>query len=249
MNHSFKRKVLILISDEREHYSLVGFEEVDLIFRRYSGKKNNDPRIRPFPVPYMNAVANTNPKPFESREVNVFFSGYLNRNRVDLYKQFCPQWWLPKKNLPGKYAKELARRSVEKFCRERNFDRAIKGGKIAFTEWFGKGLPPMAYAETLANTKIAICPPGFVSHETIRHSEAMKMGCIIITAPLPETFFYSGSPMITLNDWSDLRTTLNNLLSNPDRMLELHHNTREWWHKIYSEEAMAAYVATQLANL
>jgi hypothetical protein len=39
------------------------------------------------------------------------------------------------------------------------------------------------------------------------------------------------------------------LLNNPERMLELHHNTREWWHKIYSEEAMAAYVATQLANL
>lgn len=38
INHSFKRKVLILISDERENYSLEGFEEVDLIFRSYSSK-------------------------------------------------------------------------------------------------------------------------------------------------------------------------------------------------------------------
>ena len=49
-----------------------------------------------FPVGYHNAAGSAEPVDFDQRGISVFFSGYLNRNRLDLYKQFRPVWWLPR---------------------------------------------------------------------------------------------------------------------------------------------------------
>ena len=144
--------------------------------------------------------------------------------------------------------KELARRAVERLTRERAFTDAIPGGLIAVTEWFGKGLPPEEYAQTLANTKIALCPPGFVSHETIRHWEALRLGCVVISAPLPANRFYEGSPIIQLEDWSSLRPLLTDLLGDPARLRGLHVATVEWWKSRCSEKAVAEYMANLLTS-
>lgn len=111
-----------------------------------------------------------------------------------------------------------------------------------------QGLPQEQYAQTLANTRIAICPPGFASHETIRHWEAMRLGCIIITAPLPDNRFYRNSPMIVLDHWADLRPTIDRLLANTEEMMRLHLATSDWWNNRCGEQALAHHVAGVLAN-
>ena len=237
-------RVLIVIADEREVFPCTEFLDYRQIFRAYGNPSGASSRIHAFPVGYLNAAGQVDPVPFEERHITVFFSGYLNRNRLDLYKQFRPVWWLPKRNLPqNRYVREISRRAIEKLTRERCFPNAIPGGHIAFTEWFGKGLPTEEYARMLARAKIAICPPGFVSHETIRHWEAMRLGCVIISAPLPPNRFYKDSPIIQLADWSDIKPLLDDLLGNPEKLHALHLKTVDWWKQRCSETAVAEYMA------
>ncbi len=234
--------VLILISDEKEIFPLNRFPGYDSVFRAY-GKPSPGDSWHPFPIGYLEATGTTEPIPFGQRKHSVFFSGYLNRNRIDLYKQFKPLFWLPRRNLPNRQLREIARRIVEKFHRKRDFSGQFPDSIIQFTEWFGKGYPPGEYARILADSKIAICPPGFVSHETIRHWEAMRMGCVIISAPLPAIRFYENSPIIQLKDWSELKPLLSRLLADPEELLQRHLAMREWCESVTSEPAVARYLA------
>lgn len=237
-------RVLIVIADEREVFPCEEFLSYKVVFRAYGAPSGGKSRVHPFPVGYFNAAGEAESVPFARRKHAVFFSGYLNRNRLDLYKQFRPVWWLPKRNLPHhKYVREIARRALEKLTKERAFPGVLPSGHIAFTEWFGKGLAPEEYARTLANAKIALCPPGFESHETIRHWEAMRLGCVVISAPLPPNRFYKDSPIIELKDWSELMPLLKDLLSNPERLRELHVATVQWWETVCCDDAVAAYMA------
>jgi len=237
-------RVLIVIADECEVFPCEYFLSYRAVFRAYGAPTGGASRIHAFPVGYFNAVGAAQAVDFERRRYSAFFSGYLNRNRLDLYKQFRPIWWLPKRNLPrNKYVREIGRRAIEKLTRERDFPNAVPGGHVAFTEWFGKGLPPEDYARILADTKIALCPPGFKSHETIRHWEAMRLGCVVISAPLPPNRFYRDSPILQLQDWSELKPLLDDLLADPDRLLALHRATVDWWNEVCSEHAVADYMA------
>ncbi|WP_338684454.1 hypothetical protein [Haloferula helveola] len=241
-------KVLIVISDEREVFPVDDYLSYRAVFRAYGFHDLLAPNVHSFPVSYFNAAGEAEPVPFGERETSVFFSGYMNRNRVDLFKQFCQIGWLPRRNLKGKYPKEAIRRMVSKFYRQRSFNDVWADAKIGFTEWFAKGLPPEEYARVLANSKIALCPPGFESHETIRHWEAMRLGCVIISGPLPNNRFYRGSPIIQIRDWSALLPLVADLLAQPDALEAIHRATTRWWDEVCSEEAVASYMAEILAG-
>lgn len=241
--------VLILIADERAVFPLEDFMSYRVIFRAHGNPKGGKSRIYPFPIGYFNEAGTAESIPFEKRATSIFFSGYLNRNRVDVYKQFHPVWWLPKHNLPhNRYIRELLCRSLKKIHKQRNIVGSLPGARIRFTEWFGKGFHPEEYARILADSKISICPPGFIMSETIRHWEAMRLGCITISAPLPQIYFYRGGPIIELNDWSQLIPVLNELLSNPNRARELHEATVAWWKLKCSSVAIADYMARVIEN-
>ena len=100
----------------------------------------------------------------------------------------------------------------------------------------------------LASSKIALCPPGFISHETIRHWEALRLGCVVISAPLPPNRFYKDSPIIQLKDWSKLRPLLDHLLTNTNELWNLHKATEGWWKRMCSEQAVADYMARVIAE-
>jgi len=243
---SKRRNALILLADEHGRFPESATLGFDIVFRQYMNSSLAESRFYHFPVGYHEAAGLVEMIPFEKRKINLFFSGYRNRNRVDLYKQFRKTLWLPTFNLPGRHVKELARRAVDKFCSERDFSECYPDSIIRFTEWFGKGLPPDEYATILANTRIAVCPPGFISSETIRHWEAMRLGCVIITAPLPDNIFYKKSPMIVIKDWSNFHQTIADLIANPDKLEKIHQETVIWWDNYCSETAVAIYMANIL---
>ncbi|MBC7980913.1 MAG: hypothetical protein H7Y36_10155 [Armatimonadetes bacterium] len=243
-----QKTALIVLADERELFNAYPLPQEYIVFKSYSEKHTADSREHPFPVGYFDAAGSAEPVPFSERSVNVFFSGFLNRNRVDIYKQFRRIPWLPTKNLVNQHAKEIARRLVDKLCPERTFHHAFPDSRISFTEGFAKGLNPAEYGALLANTRIAICPPGFVSHETIRHWEAMKHGCVIISAPLPPSRFYRGAPLIELRDWSKLKSVIQELLNDPAELLLRHESTLRWWQDMCSEKAVALYMANILCQ-
>ena len=240
--------ILILIGDERNIFPVGDYFAYKMIFRAYGNPKGGDTRIHPFPIGYFNQSGVEEIKNFDERNISVFFSGYLNRNRIDLYKQFNRIWWLPIRNLTNCYTKEIARRLVERFYRERDFNDLISNSIIKFTEWFGKGLSPDVYAKTLSFSKIVICPAGFVTGETIRHWEALRHGCVLISAPLPPVHFYKDSPIIQLDDWSKLMPLLNELLSDPSRLKALHQKSLDWWTSHCSEEAVAEFMIKSILS-
>ena len=242
-------RVLIIVGDEKEVFPVENFLSYRAIFRSYGNPSRELSNVHAFPVGYFDAAGTEETVPFNERTHSFFFSGYLNRNRVDLYKQFRTISWLPKRNLKNRLIKELARRAVEKLCPERNFNDVFPGARVGFTEWFGKGLDPAVYARTLASSKIALCPAGFVSSETIRHWEAMRLGCVVISTPLPPNRYYKNSPIIELQDWSELKPTLSRLLADPDELRARHEATVDWWNRVCSEQAVAEYLADEIRRL
>ena len=68
---------------------------------------------------------------------------------------------------------------------------------------------------------------GFVSYATIHHWEALRLGCMVISAPLPPNRFYKDSPIIQLKDWSELKPVLADMLADPARLCGLHKATME----------------------
>ncbi len=240
------KHVLILLADECEVFPLEDFPDYWAVFRAY-GFSGNHRRINDFPVGYQNAAGQVVAIPFEQRKHPVFFSGCLNGSRVDFYKQFEPIRWLPQQNIPTRQLREIARRLIVKSRKRREFDNFYPDSLIRFTDGFGQGFSPDEYARILADTKIALCPPGFVSSETIRHWEALRLGCIVISGPLPPNRFYRGSPIIQLRNWSDLRPVIDNLLANPREMLAIHQATTAWWRDVCSETGIAYEIATALS--
>lgn len=234
---------LIVLADEREVFDPRLLPAGYTVFRAYSDASLEQGTAKAFPVGYFDAVADAEGKDFSARTLDLAFTGYLNRNRVDLLKQFYPVSWLPKKNIPGAALRELARRIANKTISTRDFSQAYPASRIGFTDGFGKGLAPTEYAKQLGDTRISICPPGFVSNESIRHWESMKLGCVIISAPLPPSRFYRGSPIIMLEDWSRLRHVIDDLLENPAELLIRHHAMVQWWSEICSEQAVGRYLA------
>lgn len=245
---SERKTVLIVLADERELFDADRLPPGYIVFKSYSAKHQKGSRAHPFPVGYFDGVGRTPPVAFGQRSVNVFFSGFLNRNRVDLYKQFRPIPWLPKHNLKHRHTREFASRLVNHFCKERIFSDLYPASQIKFTEGFAQGLDPAEYASLLANTRIAICPPGFVSHETIRHWEAMRLGCVILSAPLPSNRFYRNSPIMQLQDWSHLDSVLRGLLDDPVKMMAIHLESLRWWQDVCSEKAVGRYMADIILN-
>lgn len=236
-------QVLILIADERNVFPVEDYPEFRVIFRAHGNPPGGVTRLHPFPIGYFNEVGSQTSVSFAERDVSVFFAGFMNRNRVDFYKQFQPLWWLGQKNIPGRYPRELARRILKRFPKSLDFDGFLPDAIVRFTGGFAKGLSGPEYAQTLARTKIALCPPGFVANETIRHWEAMRLGCIVISAPLPPLHFYKGSPIIELDDWSNLVPTLKDLLKDPENLHRRHLATVNWWKSKCCDEAVADYMA------
>lgn len=239
-------QVLVLLSDEKGVFPDRRFPRYAHVFRAYGAPSPAD-RWRPFPIGYHTATGLQDPIPFEKRSCPVFFSGNLNRNRLDLYRQFQPVRWLPLRNLKDGTIQEIVHRVVGKLYKERVFDDSCGPGSIIrFTAGFGQGFGPNEYASLLANTKIAICPGGFVSNETIRHWEAMRLGCVIISAPLPHIPFYDGSPIIQLSDWSKLQPLLHALRSDSVGLMQRHEAMVSWWHNVAGEAATARSMASHL---
>lgn len=243
-----ERRVLIILSDEKEAFPVDEFLSYRAIFKSYGCPEHIDPKVHSFPVGYFNAAGRAYPVPFDQRATSVFFSGCLNRNRLELFRQFQGMPWLPNTRRWSRPMKEIACRIASKLHRKRDFNDALENGRVGFTEWFGKGLPPEEYAEVLRHTKIALCPAGFHSNETIRHWEAMRLGCVIISEPLPPNRYYKGSPIIEISDWRELRPLLDELLGDPDSLQSIHRATCEWWGTTCCEAAVAKHMAAILAT-
>jgi hypothetical protein len=166
--------------------------------------------------------------PFDERPIDVFFAGSL-----------------------APAMKPELRPSI---ASRRQMMRAIDIAQVAFSDRkmdcslqpLTRKFAPADYSRNLMNTKIVLCPRGNFD-ETFRFFEAARSGCVIITEPLPNRWYYEGAPVVQIRAWSELSAKLRELFADPARLSELSRRTQNWWEIKASEPAVAQYVASQLA--
>lgn len=104
------------------------------------------------------------------------------------------------------------------------------------------------YSELMANSKICLAPRGS-STETFRLFEGMRQGCVVICDRVPRHWFFADCPFIQLDDWAELAPCVNALLSDPERLSELHRRGLDWWQRRCSAQALAGVMANRLARV
>ena len=235
-----KPKVLIYISDEQATVPIYLNKYFIAIFKCYLAESHDEEKIYPFPLGYHKDVPELQVIPIAERTTNVFFSGDLeHENRLAFYKELSPLRFFPDRVFYG------MKNKIKKYF-PRDCSTIFNNSIINFTSGFSSGLSGDEYAKILYNSKIVLCPPGHSSVETFRHFEAMRAGCVVITQRLSNTILYKDAPFIIVDNWGELRSIINNLLRDPEKMKNIHNNTLNWWNDVCSEKAMADYILKQL---
>jgi hypothetical protein len=237
-------KVLIAISDEEasESSTLLLSSSYRLVFKCYLPRDPLNSCVHPFPLGFVAGVPELPLQSFNDRRFDVFFAGNLNSSRLGFYCALRPLL----RYFPRSFAKRLARRIPDRFRRciiDRFYDRRLGKAFLLFSGGFRKGLKSLDYAQILHSSRIVLCPRGFISAETFRHFEALRAGCVVISEPLPDTYFYRDGPFVVLQDWREAPALVRSLLANPDRLQRLHHESLNWYRTHGSPEATALYMA------
>ena len=231
---------VFLIADEHQTLTPGIYNGKNIIFQSsYSPEvfKNKYLKIYEFPVGYNGKLNLNNATPFLERKTNVFFSGNLHRGRAKMFDFYSHMRLLPF------FVQHRLQGRIKTF-----YDNKYPSSYIRFTNGFMQGLRFDEYASYLKNCKIVLSPRGSIVAECFRHYEAMKCGCIIVSERLPENHFFSGSPIIQIDNWKDADRIIKDLLSNPIKMQDLHVAALKWWHDVMSEPAVARYMAEIISN-
>lgn len=110
---------------------------------------------------------------------------------------------------------------------------------------WGPPLPLKDYPQMLRDTKICPCPSGNFT-ETFRHYEAVQAGCIVISEPPPNEWYFNNHPFITIERWEHLPMTIASLLSDPHAMQRHSDASLRWWNEQVCPEAVAKTMFTAL---
>lgn len=196
-------------------------KEVSLVFKNYYPKDGtSDPRVFPLPLGYLTGFSGTDSISVTERELDYSFSGTFNSNGRD------------------KMLHQLNARSQD-------------GRKKFFrtTEGWGRGLSMNEYSHLLSNTKIALCPSGYVSKESFRIFEAARCGCVLLVDDIPlNQWYYDQFPGIVIKDWSDL-SVIERLLNDLDTLQELSKRTKVWYDQHVSPKSVGKYIEKVIKDL
>lgn len=167
-------------------------------------------------------------KPMSERSIDYAFLGsveYHQKKRKALHRIFQPPKLASRNRMIEEilgYGKTNQRQGVLQTTGD--FDESV--------------CEPARYIEALENCKISICPRG-ANPETYRFFESCATGCVVLSEPLPDAWFYHESPAIVIRDWKRLPAILDSLLGDSDRLQTLSRRTRAFWEKQLSEKAVA----------
>jgi len=203
--------------------------------RWHNGRGNVAGRLNIFPIPLgYHAQVDLPLVPMARRKWDIFFAGWIEK----------PQWSKPDswRLSPRIYSRNQLGEAVARLQKTHpmiacNFET----NRL-------RRLSPLEYSTQLANSKICLVPRGNF-HETYRFLEAARAGCILISEPMPDLWYYQNHPAVVVKHWNQLETALNSILNSPERLLKLQADSIAWWQKSGCEMAVADYVVKQINNL
>jgi hypothetical protein len=232
-------KNICIIVDEyiKEIPSLVS--RFDAVFQAYITEIKTPKNYFHFPLGYSRQLVQQAITPMAKRTYNVFFSGNLHMGRRAFYKGISPLGFLP-----FAFAHRL-----QKLWRLR-YDSLFEKSYVRFTNGFASGLDKYQYSEMLYSSKIVLCPSGIANVESFRLYEALQAGCMVVSDVLPEKPFYQNIPIVQLNEWKDMKKTVENFVAKSEETKQAHQQEIiKWWEDNLSPEAIAAYVINMTKNI
>lgn len=259
-----KKSIVILWGDERSNiFPNQFFKKAKALIKYHCPTSWMSKGIIPitdtiFGIPDSEQIANM--KACSKRDFNVFFSGNLNYRRLDFYRGLTKSSFgypfkisacYPVNGSQPLWQKVEAialQKLIMRLSAKNNFSDLIPKSHIIFTNGFGQGLSIEEYIEKLINTKISICPPGFITNETIRLIESCISGTAVVCGHLPRLPMYEGHPFIEVNDWRKIRKIIDDLLVDPDRLDEIGFACKNWYQTHFSPEIQAKRIAQTILN-
>jgi len=213
--------VVILKSDELAS-DIKYTTRVRVVFRNYFDKKYiHNKNIFFLPLPYLGGILDIPNIPILNREIDIFFAGQVNYpTREELSKIVL------------------------------NLKSQRKDLKIVFkkTNGFFSGWDLNQYFDRLNNSKICLCPRG-ASIETYRHFEALRHGCIVISAPLPNVWYFQNAPIQTITRWNKLPVLVNEIIRNQGLLKEISKESVKYWNNKLSPKAVADFINVSIDSI
>lgn len=240
--------VLIFLSDEEGLIPAELSGKFYAVLKTYWPLKERMGNILSFPIGYSNSARLSRFVPFGERRYSASYAGNFFPNRWDFYRQFSILRFFP----PFPISSTLVRKLFWHVYKRSGLFRAgektnwIPSSRVYFSDGFARGLSREEYGEIISQTKIALCPRGFISTECFRIFETMRLGCVLVADELPPTVWFKNSPIVIEKDWLNIRPVIERLLADPDRLLALHRETLAWWENVCSERSSARYLAGEL---
>lgn len=197
-------------------------------------------------------------RPCSERPYPVFYSGNLNYRRLDLFRGLAGVSYGYPFRIPACYPINGCQPILQKLhamvmnkiisgiSGRRDFSSLFPGSYIVFTNGFGKGLTKDEYLERMLKSKISLCPPGFVTNETIRLLESCLCGTAVVCGRLPDLPMYEGHPFVEISDWRRIKWVIDDLLSDEDRLDEIGQAGRMWYDSHFSPDAQAKRIAKSI---
>lgn len=170
------------------------------------------------------------------KDIELFFSGNLNKNRIKYYKHIIQKKYKALKFINNNYFYFKLFRFFKKIT--------LGNGKIVFyfTDGFKKGLPYNQYMNYISRSKIVFCPKGFNSPETFRHYEGLANNCIIVSESLPNTALYLNNPFIIIRDEKELGILIDIIIFNKLNIDQLRYNHEHYFREVYSIDSFVRRV-------
>jgi len=107
------------------------------------------------------------------------------------------------------------------------------------------------YSDFLNRSKISLCLPGNCSPETFRFYESMKIGCIVVSAKMPDNGLYRSHPGFQVDDFDDVdevAAILQSILEVPEQFDSLQQRSLETWETQYAPAAVAATIRSTVES-
>lgn len=178
-------------------------------------------------------------KPFADRPHAAFFAGSVENE---------PRSWRSPVRWLGT-PKDVARRDMLRALESYRVARPDVPVDLRTTAdyWTSMGDDPSRYSTGLMDAKICLAPRG-TTVETYRVFEGLRYGCVVISDPLPATWYYEDAPIIRLQRWRELPRLLDALLADEAALEARHRASLDFWRERCSEDAVGRFVATRVLD-
>jgi hypothetical protein len=205
-----------------------------LIFSTHARTREN---IYSMPLGYWDKRVIGKVIPMSERMYDVSFVGCLNRNRVHLASLLSgrsKEWIALGLMRNKKKTLDILNRIIQ---------WRYTSDYFMFTEDFAAGVDRERYSYLLRNSKVVLCPRGFVSTECFRMFGGMMHECVVITEKLPEREYYEGIPVFQVDKWKKGWEIARYLIEHPERLPALGKESRKFYLEHFQPKTVAKWAA------